>query len=236
MYTRDIKPIYKNLSDKEFDKHVKWCLKNRPICIDAKYQDLKNTFENKYEFNRRYPSAMVYFFKKSTTKMYLTYKKGDSWFNFYYNSNNPEGGELVRSYTGGDAYRHLQQYAHIPDLTGKYGYDRIVRKGNSDQIVWAIKNIMPKPYKNEQYKNKELYVYCYDKHRAFLEACFGLYPDTAVEPKLMSRVGKNEVGFDEDGIPILEDDGHSHLYVFPLVKNPGIEKWAGIAGGCAQHP
>lgn len=227
MYKRDLTPRYVNISDKDFNKHLEWCKENRPICVNAKYEEIKNTYEDKYEFNRRYPSGMCYYLKTTVSKMYLTYKKGDKWYNYDYNAANPEGGELKPTYTGGDAYRHLQQYAHIPDLKGKYGYTLYHRSGKSDGIMWNIKNLMPAPYVNRHYMyNKDTYVYVYDMHRAFLKACFGLYPDTTVEPKTMSKVGKNEVGFDENGIPILEDDGHSHLYVFPLVKNPGIEKWA----------
>ena len=227
MYKRDLAPHYVNISDKDFNKHLEWCKENRPICVNAKYEEIKNTYEDKYEFNRRYPSGMCYYLKTTVSKIYLTYKKGDKWYNYDYNAANPEGGELKPTYTGGDAYRHLQQYAHIPDLKGKYGYTLYHRSGKSDGIMWNIKNLMPAPYVNKDYMyDRDTYVYVYDMHRAFLKACFGPYPDTTVEPKMMSRIGENEVGFDENGIPILEDDGHSHLYVFPLVKNPGIEKWA----------
>ncbi len=227
MYKRDLTPRYINISDKEFDSKLEWCHNNRPILVEAKYEDIKNTFDDKNEFNRRYPSALCYYFKRGNSKMYLTYKKGDTWYNYDYNAANPEGGDLKPTYTGGDAYRHLQQYAHIPDLTGSYGYETYHRTGKSDGVLWNIKNLMPAPYVNKRYNyNKDVYVYVYDMHRAFLKACFGLYPDTTKQPKTLSKVGENEVGFDEDGIPILEDDGHSHLYVFPLVENKGIEKWA----------
>ena len=227
MYKRDLTPRYINISDKEFQKKLEWCHDNRPILVEAKYEEIKNTFDDKNEFNRRYPSALCYYFKRGNSKMYLTYKKGEKWYNYDYNAANPEGGDIKPTYTGGDAYRHLQQYAHIPDLTGCYGYTTYHRTGKTDGIMWNIKNLMPAPYVNKKYDySKDVYVYVYDMHRAFLKACFGLYPDTTEQPKLLARVGENEVGFDEDGIPILEDDGHSHLYVFPLVKNKGIEKWA----------
>ena len=49
MYKRDLTPRYINISDKEFDSKLEWCHNNRPILVEAKYEDIKNTFDDKNE-------------------------------------------------------------------------------------------------------------------------------------------------------------------------------------------
>lgn len=230
MYKQYSKAKYLNVSKEEFEKQLKYCKKYLLYGINEKYDDFRDSCLKNMtpaEYNVNYPSSAYYYYVVKITKAYLTYKRYDKWINIYYNLENPEGGELVRSYNGGEAYRYLQRYAHIPALDKEkgYGYERVERPGQSDKIKWSIKNIMPSPYVNEKIEvNKYYKVYYYDKHRAFLEGCKGLFPDTE-HCEFLTTIKEGQVGFNEDGIPNYVV-GEFCLYVFNLIEIEGLSKWA----------
>lgn len=224
---------YHNVSKEEFEKQLAYCKEYRLYGINAKYDDFRNEcIEHRHMtshgFNRAYPSVAYYYYIVKINKAFLTYKEPykegkDKWVHLYYNLENPEGGELTRSKNGGESYRYLQQLAHIPSLQGGFGYRTEERNNQSDKVIWDVKNIMPTPYSKEM-DGEYHKVYYYDKHRAFLEGCKGLFPDT-LNAYYMDTIKEGQVGFNEDGIPNY-NVGENCLYVFDLIEIPGLQKWA----------
>ena len=92
---------------------------------------------------------------------------------------------------------------------------------NASGIIWA----------NPKYNNKSIYCYEYDMHLAWL----GMFmkcplPNTEVEPRLKSIVGKDEIGFVKNGLGGYNcgDDvvfeGDYADYIFPIIYCPNV-RW-----------
>lgn len=167
-------------------------------------------------------TALTAFLDITDVTVRLSYKVASKWVNVQHRLDcikQPRNDQV----DGGIAYCNLQKYAKIPSLKGKYGYCELEGRIYWDIISFGGIRYFKKKLNGTCHKN----CWGYDLNSAYATACLKPVPDTR-RCFYWSRIGKGQVGFDVDGKPRYKDDGTRHKYVFNLIKNDGLERWARI--------
>lgn len=177
------------------------------------------------------PFSNYAYYEDSQINFSISFKKGSKVCTYRCRK---DGDRKLQSIYGIDAYKICKQYIGkngVKDLRKEKTFSSWKKLLGWDKerkcFIASAKAIL---YSNPKYEGQRLRAYAYDINSSYSNGMLQDMPDTNVDPKMNTRLNKNELGFYVDNGELLctEELGKLCDFVFPRIESPFkkfIEVW-----------